>query len=237
MQRLEKFKVLTDRLSLVISGKTFAKTALGIAKVRRKAPPSRNCGRETQQQQQQHRQSHLSSSSPWSSLLPPLWDALSVVSPSQPSKPARTTTRVPAQAPWVVTPSMVVTVSTGTRSAPTKFPTSPTFTYVLPPLSLLGHHLTPSIVEAFRRPEHRQAHKEPRIRCLGHWKNVPRSMEDPGRRHLSILCFFNLPFFCYICQALSRYPWTASFVFLYITLFFSLWNHTKSRHFFPVSNE
>jgi hypothetical protein len=104
-------------------------------------------------------------------------------------------------------------------------------------ISLLGHHLTPPIVEAFRRPEHRQAHKEPRIRCLGHWKNVPRSMEDPGRRHLSILCFFNLPFFCYICQALSRYPWTASFVFLYITLFFSLWNHTKSRHFFPVSNE
>jgi hypothetical protein len=32
---------------LVISGKTFAKTALESAKVRRKAPPSRNCGTET----------------------------------------------------------------------------------------------------------------------------------------------------------------------------------------------
>jgi hypothetical protein len=42
-----------------------------------------------------------------------------------------------------------------------------------------------SKVEAIRRREHRQAYKEPRIRCLCHWKNVPRRMEDPGRRHLN----------------------------------------------------
>jgi hypothetical protein len=61
-------------------------------------------------------------------------------------------------------------------------------------------------VEAVCRPEHRQAHKEPRIRCLGHWQNVSRSMEDPGRRHLSILCSFNLPLFYYILPGFITIP-------------------------------
>lgn len=69
--------------------------------------------------------------------------------------------------------------------------------YVVPDLAdfhvCLAVHILPlqpsntSSVEALRRPQHRQAHKGARILWQAHWKNVPRRMEDAGRRHLNTL--------------------------------------------------